>query len=61
MIGLSVGPYTARNVATLTGSLKIGVFWLLAVVPLMLLALRRVRSQVAEAIATKGTRAAAAG
>jgi MFS family permease len=61
MIGLSIGPYTAGKVATVTGSLESGVLSLLLAVPLILLALWRVRSQVAQVVATKSARAAAAG
>jgi hypothetical protein len=61
MVGLAIGPYTAGKVAMLTGSLRMGVLSLLLAAPLILLALWRVRSQVAEVAATRLTRAGLAG
>ena len=57
MVGLALGPYFVGKIATLTGSLRIGMLSLLGFAPLILLALWRVRSQVAAVIASRQARA----
>ena len=57
MVGLALGPYFVGKIATLTGSLRLGLLSLLGVVPVILVALWRVRSQVGPVAAPELARA----
>lgn len=61
LIGLSLGPYTAGRIATLTGDLATGVLALFASVPLALLAIWGAYRWLPAAEASKLARARAAG
>lgn len=61
LIGLALGPYTAGQISTLTGSLGTGVLSLMAVVPLYAVALLMVYRRLPQAEATLVARAQAAG
>lgn len=61
IIGLALGPYTTGKVAALTGSLRVGILAMLAVVPPTLLLLWFSAQGIAAAEATRAARARAAG
>ncbi len=61
MVGLALGPYVTGKVATLTGSLSLGIFALLAAIPVALIALWVASRSTARTEATKFARAAAVG
>jgi MFS family permease len=61
ILGLALGPYTTGKVAALTGSLRIGILAMLAVVPPTLLLLWFSAHGIAAAEATRAARARAAG
>ena len=61
MMGLALGPYSVGKIATATGSLRTGLLCMLLIAPAILVPLWRVRVEAAGTIASKMTRAAAAG
>jgi MFS family permease len=61
MVGLAIGPYASGKVATLTGSLQIGVFSLLVMPPISLLCLWLVSRRMEHLEASKIDRAIAVG
>lgn len=61
MVGLALGPYGTGKIATLTGSLQIGVFSMLLVAPIATAALWLMSRSAPRAEATKFDRATASG
>jgi MFS family permease len=61
IIGLALGPYTTGKVASLTGSLRVGILAMLAIVPPTLLLLWFAAQGIAEAETSRAARARAAG
>jgi MFS family permease len=61
IIGLALGPYTTGKVAALTGSLRIGILAMLAIVPPTLLLLWLAARGIGKAEASRAARAQAAG
>lgn len=61
MVGLAIGPYASGKVATITGSLQMGVFSLLVMPPITLLCLYLVSRKMAGLEASKVDRALAVG
>jgi MFS family permease len=61
MIGLALGPYATGKVATVTGSLQLGIFSVFLVLPIALVALWLVAQRIASVEASRFERARVAG